>query len=108
MADRLLAQTLYERALGARRTFRPYLRQSLANYCIDQFRKRRLDTVALDAATMAVAEGSGSDPFDYEWARTVIEEAVQRMRAECEQAGRGLAWEVFAARVRRPAGVDGG
>lgn len=103
VADRLLAKTLYERALGAQRSFRPYLRQSLSNYCIDQLRRRKLPVVGLDAVAHGVAAAGGGDPFDYAWAQTVIEEAIRRMRSECARADRALVWEVFNVRVRRPA-----
>jgi len=102
IADRLLAQTLYQRAVDRAERFRPYLRQSLANYVADFYRShaRKLPTQPhdrLEAVTPATA-----DPFDQEWAKTVIVEALLRLRKECYSTGRVLIWDVFDLRIRRP------
>jgi hypothetical protein len=36
------------------------------------------------------------------WARSVIEQAIELMRIECEQKGRGDLWKTFNGRILRP------
>jgi len=52
------------------------------------------------AAQAAVAEPSMA--FDVQWARTVIDEALRRMRKECRAGNRKDIWEVFKCRVVGP------
>jgi hypothetical protein len=53
----------------------------------------------LDVAATALAP---DEVFDVAWARSVLEEALRRMREECDAAGRMDVWGVFEARVVAP------
>lgn len=102
IADRLLAQTLYQRAVDRAECFRPYLRQSLANYVADYYRAHARNLPTLPAGGLDAASPSTADPFDQEWAKTVIVEALLRLRRECFDTGRVLIWDIFDLRIRRP------
>ena len=57
-----------------------------------------LDFARADADLAAHVRSDAGDPeswFRREWSRTVFADAVDRLRAECDAAGRGQAFDVF-------------
>ncbi len=55
--------------------------------------------VALDDAMLsAVPDAAGEQLFDREWARSILEIALEGFHAECLSAGREMTWRVFHAR----------
>ena len=103
IASRLLAQSLYKNAVAGDVSFRPYLKRSLANFVIDDLRGKSRYRRLLEKYASGVEQVDGEDPLDFEWARTVIVESMERFRRECLETDRQIVWEVFDLRVRRPA-----
>ena len=116
ITDRVIAQNLVARADREKGKFRTLLLTALDRHVVDQFRaataRKRTSgraPVPLEAAAGVRDPSPGATPgaaFDVEWAKQVIAEAVDRMRAECHAAGRADLWGVFASRVLHVA-VDG-
>jgi RNA polymerase sigma-70 factor (ECF subfamily) len=98
------------RAEPGRGRFRTFLATSLDRYLISRARadaaqKRGGGTsrVALDEG-MAVADRcpAPDQSFDVSWARQVLAQAIDAMRAECTATGRTDIWGVFEGRVLSP------
>jgi len=92
--------------------FRTFLLTALNRFMINQFRDERAkkrapcDGVVLgvsDPTWLAQTEASPSVAFDVAWARSIVTEAVRRMRAECQGSNRMDLWGVFECRVLGPA-----
>ncbi|OHB79096.1 MAG: hypothetical protein A2V98_04030 [Planctomycetes bacterium RBG_16_64_12] len=92
--------------------FRTFLLTALNRFMINQFRDERAkkrapcDGVVLgvsDPTWLAQTEASPSVAFDVAWARSIVTEAVRRMRAECQESNRMDLWGVFECRVLGPA-----
>jgi RNA polymerase sigma-70 factor (ECF subfamily) len=114
VANRVLEKRLLSQADRARGKFRTFLLTSLNHFVSNELRHDRAlrrggrqHLVALDdpdrAPGVPAEEHSVADEFDHEWARTVVSEALARMRTACERDGRSDLWEVFSARVVEPA-----
>jgi hypothetical protein len=58
--------------------------------------------IALGEDDEAVPASGDTDAYDVAWARRVLDEAVQRMRAECAASGREDVWGMFECRVLGP------
>lgn len=105
IADKILEKELIARADRGRGKFRWFLLTSLNRYVFNTLRdanakKRAPDNLGpLDEEKMGA---HSSDPFDEAWAKGVLAEALQRMRAECEAAERMDIWGVFQCRIVRP------
>ncbi|MEM1027002.1 MAG: hypothetical protein AAGJ38_02870 [Planctomycetota bacterium] len=105
VGSRLLAGDLYEKAIAGRVNFRAYLKVCLKNFAFDQMRRQLRESAKMQDFSADVREETGDavDPLDIEWANTVMNEAVQRFRRECQTGDRRVMGEVFEARVLRPA-----
>jgi RNA polymerase sigma-70 factor (ECF subfamily) len=96
-----------DRDLGRFRTFLlTALDRFFLNWIRDQgARKRAADAGSEDlgerAARLATADDA-SAAFDAAWARSVLSEAIQRMRSQCESSDRKDVWGVFEARTLAP------
>ncbi len=102
IADRMLAHNLYETAMRGTKDFRPYLQRTLVNYVIDDLRRRSRDRAKFEQlASEASVPDASPDPYDIEWARVVIVEAIARLRQDCIDGDRLLVWDVFDLRVHR-------
>lgn len=44
----------------------------------------------------------GADPFDVQWARQIVREVIERVRAACASGNRPEVWGVFNANIVRP------
>jgi hypothetical protein len=101
----LLAQA--DRELGKFRTFLlTALDRFLANWRRDRHAGKRAPEGGMvnidDELECAGREARPSDVFDVTWARQVIDEALRRMREECEASGRLDVWGVFEYRIVGP------
>jgi RNA polymerase sigma-70 factor (ECF subfamily) len=122
VSNKILEHRLIARSDRDRGKFRTFLLRALNNFVIDEFRRGKLERKLLLPSGQA-GESDGEDPqlnvvdqsseddvssdaFDREWAQRVIGQAVERMRAECQLAGRSDIWGVFNARILGPAMRD--
>lgn len=102
---KILARKLLRSADAERGRFRTFLLNAFDNYVVDDFRSRRaavrcppggfVSTEELLEATHDHSPGAGPDPFDREWALTVILEAERLTREFYEGKGRTDTWGVF-------------
>ena len=109
----LLEGTLLQSADPARGRFRSLLIKSLKNFLIDARVKRgrrkrggNLQFVSLEKwmaeascqlsiSAQALETSPAEALFDLSWAATIAEEALRRLRMECESKGRGRVYEVL-------------
>lgn len=109
--NRILEQHLLGHADPSRGRFRSLLLTALDNYRASRHRfeaaGKRTPPLGppLDiAAAENVAAGDDpSESFDAGWARSVFDDAVARMRSECESSKRLDIWTVFDERELAPA-----
>jgi RNA polymerase sigma-70 factor (ECF subfamily) len=110
VANKILERDLIARADQQRGKFRTFLLTSLDRFLLNRLRDEGAKKRAASAAAEPLGErdgqlaaGSGpSDAFDFAWARSVLGEALQRMRTHCETSGRADVWGVFECRVLGP------
>lgn len=112
VSGKVLEQRLLERSDRERGRFRTFLLVTLDRFLIDQVRRRRVAERRLPSAPTGgddeamphdpADDEARSDPFEAEWARQIIEQAVELMRAECDAARRPDLWGVFEERLLRP------
>ena len=102
---KILARKLLRSADSGRGRFRTFLLNAFDNYVVDDFRSQHaairhppggfVSTDGLLEATRDPSPGAGPDPFDREWALTVILEAERLTREFYEGKGRADTWGVF-------------
>jgi DNA-directed RNA polymerase specialized sigma24 family protein len=108
--EKILEKHLLERASRERGRFRTFILNALDNFVIDQLRfrdrqKRKGQHVELEEVPereLAGQQESHADPGDLLWARSVVAQAVELMRAECDRKQRRDLWELFDSRVLQP------
>jgi DNA-directed RNA polymerase specialized sigma24 family protein len=90
--------------------FRTFLLVSLDRYWLNQLRdrgaqKRKADMAEAlgDHADRLATANAGADAFHTAWARDLLKQSLDQMRAECESTGRDEVWGVFECRVLEPA-----
>ena len=111
VAEKILARDLVSQADRARGRFRSLLVKSLDHYVIDQFRhgsaRKRFSGPALSVDDLEPGLSKSTvghaDAFAVAWARTLIDQSIERMRNECALQGRVNIWELFEQRVLLPA-----
>jgi RNA polymerase sigma factor (sigma-70 family) len=109
-------QNLFERADPARGRFRTFLLAALRNFLVDAHRREfgrngrgapRRRLVPRDVEALGRAEPrSADDPllaFDRQWATIVLDVSLRRLEEACRRRNLEREWEVFEARVLRPA-----
>lgn len=96
--ERVLRPGWLARADRARGRFRSFLLVSLTNYLRDH-----LPELSRLVEREAEAEAGEADIFEVIWAQGVMESALERARQACLDAGQATFWELFEARVVRPA-----
>ena len=111
VSDKILEKDLIAKADRRKGKFRTFLLTSLDRYVIGQHRwqtaaKRAPGRPIVDiddhGDTANVKRPGPSDPSDVAWARTVVAQAIDLMKAECDQAGLDEVWGVFDARILGP------
>ncbi len=113
VADKVLAAGIMQKALREKGKFRSFLLVSLDRFVSNRLRNERAakrspaDGFASvpvdDAADVPGCDGDMNRAFDLDWARSILEETVNRMRETCRRAGRNTLWELFQDRVVGPA-----
>ena len=101
----LIAQA--DRDLGR---FRTFLLTALDRFFLNWIRNQGARKRAADAGSEALGERAellaagdeASAAFDVAWARSVLTEAIRRMRDQCESSNRPDVWGVFESRVLAP------
>jgi hypothetical protein len=99
-----LEQDFLAKALPERGKFRWFLTVSLGRFVSNWLRDsrgRQNGTEEVPVAELS-APGNEVDGFDQEWAKLVLENAIERFRAECEKNQRSDIWEIFEGRVLKP------
>ena len=101
VVQRILSTNLLSRADPAKGKFRTFVLTALDRFVIDEFRKanRKPPRSALDPNSLAQPNRL---VFDCVWAQSVIVNALQRMRLECQRKGRFDAWRIFFKRLVEP------
>ena len=110
VASRIIEKGLLGRADRDLGKFRTYLLVALDRFLIDLRRRQGARKRSPGGKTLsalgdddhAVAAPPAADAFDAAWARTVINESLEQMRAECTGSGRADVWGVFEARLLAP------
>ena len=110
LASKLISQDILAQADRGKGRLRSFLLVSLHRYMIAEMRKRsavkRCDRNVAPIDDYSDVPDASSEPsarFHRAWARQVLAEATERMKAECESAGRPEVWAIFDARVLAPA-----
>jgi RNA polymerase sigma-70 factor (ECF subfamily) len=111
ITEKILSGDLLGRADRGRGKFRTFLLSSLERYVIDLLRREQaakrspgpgghvpIDEVAGEIEAPAPASAA----YDVAWARSVITEVLDRVRAECERKKLDSNWLLFDARVVQP------
>ncbi|MCI0490704.1 MAG: sigma-70 family RNA polymerase sigma factor [Blastocatellia bacterium] len=107
----ILSGRLLMRVDRARGSFRPYLKQAIRNYVIDELRKRGREQRRLIDESMQSDESSdrlinnvpASSPapdaaFHTAWVQSLLEEALVRVQAICESKGQQAHFQLFLGR----------
>jgi DNA-directed RNA polymerase specialized sigma24 family protein len=102
--------TVVAEAKAARGRFRSFLLKAFRNYCISQFRRERAQKRAPERAELSLSEKPDALAYDagfeaafnLEWIRELLEKALTRMRAECEEKQRADVWGIFEQRLIGP------
>ena len=108
-----LAKDWLRRFDPARGRFRTFLRSCLRAFASDAHdrasahkRGGHLTAVTFEEASAGLATQDDDETFDREWARGVLDLALDALRTECEATGRATTFEVFMACDVRGAEAD--
>jgi len=99
----LLEQDLLSRYDVGKGPFRSYLRACLDHFVLknhrDETREKRGGgkTVALDTHDAASEDGTPEEIFYREWQRSMFSLAIEDLRQLCQETGRQVRFEIFAA-----------
>jgi RNA polymerase sigma-70 factor (ECF subfamily) len=102
VGDKILDANFVAAADRRRGRFRSFLLTSLDHYLIDRLRERRSESVTTNEVPEDPPAPETPDPFDVDWARQVVHEALRRTEEECRDGGRNDVWAMFEARVVGP------
>ncbi len=111
IVNRVLEQELIARADQKRGRFRTFLLTALDRFVISQYRAEAAlkrsppPTMHKDVPESMPPhhrEKTPSAAFEIQWARDILQEAIQRMQEHCEASGRMDLWGVFDARLLGP------
>jgi RNA polymerase sigma-70 factor (ECF subfamily) len=111
-AEVVLHRDLFTRARPGRGKLRTLLLTALKRYRVD--RRRRavahgadvtipIEALHSEEARLKRPEGEVGDIFERRWALGLFEEALRRCEAHFRESGRSAHWELFEARILRPA-----
>jgi RNA polymerase sigma-70 factor (ECF subfamily) len=103
---KLVASSILSNVRRERGRFRTYLLTVFQHYLTDEHRRwtsqRRHTERAREIFTASPARDGPIDPFDLAWARSVLQQATERMRQHLVQGDRQVLWRVFERRVLNP------
>ena len=111
IASKVLEKDLIAQANRDLGRFRTFVLAALDRFLIDSIRQKNAKkrspnggvVVSMgEEAERIRSDQTPSDAFDAAWARSVIDEALRRMRHQCETSGRADLWGVFECRLVDP------
>lgn len=111
LADKFLESDLLTTAQRDKGRFRTYLLTALERYRVSVYRKETTHKRSPGAGMIVdleeirdvvAAPHTRSSPYDIAWARELIHQALQKVRAELESSSRPSHWAIFEARVVAP------
>jgi len=110
VAKKILERDLIAQAKCDLGKFRTFLLKALNRFLFNQIRDRGAKKRAAAEGSEALGERAelvssdfeASHAFDVAWARSVLAEAVERMRDHCQATGRMDVWGVFELRILAP------
>src|SRR6266404_4273796 len=107
--NKLLQPEFFQAVDRERGRFRDFLKQSLLNFARDKFRaerKHRQNETELPDSDSGLPRGTThlrpTADSDIEWARRVLEQALQAMKADCLKRKHELRWAIFERRRLAP------
>lgn len=111
-AEVILDRDLFGKARPGRGKLRTLLLTALNRFGIDQHRRRAargaeiiipLDALHIEDARLGRTACDGEQVFKRRWAMGLFEEALRRCENHFRESGRAAHWDLFEARVLRPA-----
>ena len=106
----VLSGRLFAKADRHKGKFRPYLKQAIRNFLVDE-RRRQARSPSPDVRPDALAEGWNAIAADVSpgpdeellraWARSLVAIAVRRLEASCAASGQTQHFQLFASRYLR-------
>jgi RNA polymerase sigma-70 factor (ECF subfamily) len=108
VVGKILERDLIARADQELGKFRTFLLTALDRFLLNRIRalgaKKRATAgaAALGDRAEQVADDGVANSYELAWARQVIAETVERMRADCQSSGRADVWDLFECRVLGP------
>jgi len=106
IADKLLARKLVHHADQGKGKFRSFIVKSLSNFVTTRLKREyaaRALAAGMDESVLAtLALCHDNDPFDQQWVKQVVRDALAMMEADCRGRDRADLWEVFRLRVVEP------
>jgi len=110
VASRIIEKGLLGRADQELGKFRSYLLAALDRFLIDQRRRQGAQKRSPGGAALGdlgeddqrLPAPPTADAFDLAWARTVLDQSLDKMRTECAESGRDDVWGVFESRLLAP------
>ncbi len=104
VALKWLEQDFLAKALPERGKFRWFLTVSLGRFVSNWLRDSRDGRYANEEIPVSDLSSpvQVADGFDQEWAKLVLDNAIERFRAECDQNQRLDIWEIFEGRILKP------
>jgi RNA polymerase sigma-70 factor (ECF subfamily) len=109
LCDKVVEQNFVERAEQQRGKFRTFLLTALQNFTKSDYRKasarkRSPGNLSPINEELDISDDGAlpDEGFDVEWARSLLANAMARMKAECHKAGRQDLWTVFETRLVAP------
>jgi RNA polymerase sigma-70 factor (ECF subfamily) len=111
-AEVILDRDLFSRAQPGRGRLRTLLLTALKRFRIDQHRRAAargaqitipLEALHIEEARLGRATRDGEQVFGRRWAMGLFEEALRRCENHFRDSGRAAHWDLFEARILRPA-----
>jgi RNA polymerase sigma-70 factor (ECF subfamily) len=111
-AEVVLDRGLFEKAEPHRGRLRTLLLTALKRFQIDKHRRRSargsditipMDLLHMEDARLAATPPGVDHAFERRWAMGLFEEALKRCEGHFRDSGREKHWELFEARILRPA-----
>ncbi len=111
LEEKIVRNQLITYADRRRGRFRAFLKTVLNNYLRSELRrmnaKKRTPDYALPASVLADGipdpiNSQRPDMFEIEWARTLLQQAIERFRSECVASNRDELWDILSSRVINP------
>jgi len=111
-AEVILDRGLFTRAHPGRGKLRTLLLTALERFRIDQHRRAAargaeitipLEAMQLEDARLGRTARDGEQVFERRWAMGLFEEALRRCENHFRDSGRAAHWDLFEARILRPA-----